>query len=240
MAIDLNKALAPLDVNTLIQYKLDETQYYKEEHNKSQIIFHHTAGNSNPYNVIDFWNSNPERIGTAFVIGGNPNTAKHKTKDWKDGEIIQAFSSKYWAYHLGLKQEVFTKAGVPYKPLDKTTIAIELCSWGQLQLKQGKYINYVGGEVPANEVIAYSTPFRGFKFYHRYTDAQIESLIKLMKYLCEKFNIPKTYNADIWDISPRVLSGDPGISTHVSLRSDKFDNHPQIELIQGLQALGNS
>lgn len=238
--IDLNKALAPLDVNSLIQYKLNDAQYFREEHPKTQIFFHHTAGNSNPYNVIDFWGSNPERIATAFVIGGNPTTAKFKQKPWKDGEILQAFSSKYWAYHLGLKQEVFTKAGVQYKPLDKTSIAIELCSWGQLQLKDGKFINYVGGEVPANEVVEYSTPFRGFKYYHKYSDAQIESLIKLMKYLCEKFNIPKTYNADIWDISKRILAGESGICTHVSVRSDKFDNHPQAELIQGLQALSNT
>ncbi len=238
--IDVNKALAPLDVNTLIQYKLNDEQYFKEEHPKTQIIGHHTAGNSNPYNVIDFWNSNPDRIDTAFVIGGNPATATHKTKEWKDGDILQAFSSKFWGYHLGLKQEVFTKAGVPYKPLDKFSIGIEICNWGQLQLKNGKYITYVGSEVPANEVIMYETPFRGYKFYHRYTDAQIESFIRLVKYLCEKFNIPKTYNADMWDISHNALAGNPGIYTHVSVRTDKNDCHPQAELIQGLKALANT
>lgn len=238
--IDLTKALAPLDVNSLIQYKLTDNQYFKEEHPKTQAFVHHTAGNPNPYNVIDFWNSNPDKIDTAFVIGGNPATVKNKTKNWVDGEILQAFSSKFWGYHLGLKQEVFTKAGVPYKPLDKTSIGIEICSWGQLQYKDGKYINYVGGEVQPNEVVVYDTPFRGYKFYHRYTDAQIESTIKLLKYLCEKFNIPKTYDPAIWDINKKALAGDPGIYTHVSVRTDKFDCHPQAELIQGLKALATT
>jgi N-acetyl-anhydromuramyl-L-alanine amidase AmpD len=237
--IDLVKALSPLDINTLIQHRLDDNQFYPEEYQKKQAYGHHTAGNSNPYRVVDFWNSNPERIGTSFIIGGK-NNDPHAIEKWNDGDIIQVFSSKKWAYHLGLKQEVFTKAGVPYQPLDKYSIGIEICSWGQLVLKEGKYFNYVGGVVPADEVIVYSTPFRGFKFYHRYTDAQIESTIRLLKYLCEKFNIPKTYNADMWDITNKALAGTPGIWTHVSVRTDKFDWHPQQELIQGLQALAAS
>lgn len=235
--IDLKNALAPLDIKTIIQYKLNAGQYYRDEHPKTQIYEHHTASGPNPFRVIDFWNSNPEAIATAFVIGGKPSGDPHKIENWQDGDIVQAFSSKYWAYHLGLKQEVFKKAGVPYKPLDKTSIGIEICSWGPLQLKGGKFFNYVGGIVPENEVVEYSAPFRGFKYYHRYTDKQIESTIKLTKYLCEKFGIPKTYNEDIWDVSKRVLSGASGICTHVSVRADKFDNSPQSELIQGLKAL---
>lgn len=64
---------------------------------------------------------------------------------------MQCFSSKNWAYHLGLKQEVFTEAGVSYKSLDKISIGIEICNYGQLT-KNGYYYNYVGGKVDYNDV----------------------------------------------------------------------------------------
>lgn len=240
--IDFATALkTPLDISKEItQYTLGAGQYFNEEHPRLQIFVHHTASGPNPFRCIDFWNSNPIQIGTSFVIGGEPSKDSHGNEKWKDGEIVQAFSSKAWAYHLGLKQDVFTKNGVPYKSLDRTSVAIEICNWGGLIYKDGKYFNYVGGVVNSEDVVEYEKPFRGFKFFHKYTDAQIISTIRLVKYLCEKYNIPKTYNPDIWDISKRVLSGERGIATHVSVRVDKSDNSPQRELIQGFEALAVS
>jgi hypothetical protein len=50
-------------------------------------------------------------------------------------------------------------------------------------------------------------------------------------------NIPYAYNADIWDVTSRALTGEPGIFAHVSYRPDKSDCHPQPELIQMLQSV---
>ena len=101
-----------------------ETQYFKEETAKIQIYLHHTAGSANPNAVFSGWNMNTERIATSFVIGGKPN----KSNGYKDGIILQGFSSKYWAYHLGLKKEIFDKHNIPYQSLDKISIGIELCN----------------------------------------------------------------------------------------------------------------
>lgn len=229
--------MTPIDLKEIIQYQLPESQYVREEHQKTQIYLHHTAGNPNPFRAIEFWNSNVERIGTAFCIGGEPSKDKDGKEQWKDGEIVQAFGSKYWAYHLGLKQELFKKYGVPYKALDKFSIGIEINNWGGLQYKNGKYYTYVGSTVDADEVIEYATPFRGYKFYQKYTDKQIENTLRLVKYLCEKFNIPKVYNEDMWDVSGRALAGTPGIWSHTSVRADKSDVHPQPELISALRSL---
>ena len=38
----------------------------------------------------------------------------------------------------------------------------------------------------------------------------------------------------MWDISENALSGQPGIFTHTSVRSDKTDCHPQPELVRML------
>jgi N-acetyl-anhydromuramyl-L-alanine amidase AmpD len=239
--VDIQKALnTPLDLSEIIQYRLNEDQYIPEDIKPVQIFIHHTAGNSNPFRVVDFWNSNPERVGTPFVIGGEPTKDKHGVEQWHDGAIIQAFSSKKWGYHLGLQQSTFTKYGIKYSSLDKASVGIEINNWGGLQLKDGKYFTYVGTVVDADEVIEYPKAFRGFKFFHKYTDKQIENTVRLLKYLCEKYGISKAYNEDMWDMSSNALKGANGIWTHVAVRSDKSDCHPQPELIEALKALAKS
>lgn len=195
---------------------LDDSQYFKEKTLKKQIVLHHTAGAGNAVNVIHGWNFNPEKVATAFVI------------DIK-GEVFKAFEPDFWAYHLGLK----TNNNVT---LNKGSIGIEVCNWGQLIKKGDKYYNYVNGEVPEIEVVQI-TKFRGFEYYHKYNDLQIESLRKLVLELCAKYAINKQYNGDMWDISNNALNGVNGIYTHVSYRTDKNDMSPQINMIEMLKNL---
>jgi hypothetical protein len=181
-----------LDINKIIQHKLNVGQFFEEEHPKSQFYLHHTAGNSNPFICVDGWNQNTERIGTAFVIAGKPKIGETK---YKDGDIIQCFSSKHWCYHLGVPKETFTKYGIKYQPLDKTSIGVELCNWGQVTKQpNGTFKNYVGGVVPNEDVVDLGKEFRGFRYYHAYSDAQLNSLRDLIIYLCDKYKISKKYN----------------------------------------------
>jgi hypothetical protein len=55
--------------------------------------------------------------------------------------------------------------------------------------------------------------------------------------LAKDFDIDLTYQTDMWDISENALSGNNGIYTHVSYRSDKNDMSPQTELITMLKSL---
>lgn len=206
-----------LDIKTIVQLKFPESQYYKEDQAKKQIVIHHTVSGPNATRVFEGWASNPDRVATAFVIGG-------------DGIITQGFTSKYWAHHLGLKKTNNTA-------LNKASIAIEVCNWGGLTFKDGKYYSAFNREVAPNEVIDYGKKWRGYRFFHKYTAAQIESLRQLLAYLADKFAISKTYNEDMWDISKNALSGKNGIYTHVSYREDKSDMHPQPELVAMLKEL---
>jgi|TARA_R110002126_G_scaffold27857_7_gene93319 hypothetical protein len=206
------------------------SQYMAEEHPKTQIYLHHTAGNASGEQVFVGWASNSERIATCVSVSGIGAGCV-------DGQIIQGFSSKYWAYHLGLKESTFNKYGVPYKSLDKISIGIEVCNWGQLTLKDGKFYNYVNKVVPQDQVCELPQPHRGYKYYHNYTDAQIESVRELLLSWKEKYNIPLTYNPDIWDITKRALAGEAGVYTHNSVRLDKVDMYPHPKLIQMLQSL---
>lgn len=223
-----------LDVTKIKQVPLSESQYLKEEATKTQIVLHHTAGNSSGVGTIKMWNTDDRgRIATCVCISG-----KGQSKDTFDGEICQAFSSKYWAYHLGIKGDVFKANGVPAKNLDKTSIGIEICSWGPLEKRGDKFYNYVDREVPADQVTELATPYKGHKYYHRYTDAQIESVRQLLLYWKQLYNIDLTYReADMWTVSKRALKGENGVFTHNSYRKDKSDIHPCPRMIAMLKSL---
>lgn len=217
---------------------LSQDQYVTEETTKTQIYLHHTASSSNPYGVVKWWQSNPDKIAVSFVIGGVPSATS--PDHWIDGQILQCFSSKNWAWHLGI-----TFAGITKKPNFKTnkelnanSIGIEICSWGQLTKTDKGWTSYAGVVVPDANIVEYPTPFRGFKVYEKYTDAQIESTRKLILFLCDRWNIPKTFmGMQMFDMDERAFIGTPGIFTHVSVRKDKNDCHPQKELIDMLKSL---
>jgi hypothetical protein len=212
------------------QIAFPASQYMQDVFPKKQIYLHHTAGNANAEQVFKGWAANTERIATCVSISGKGTATI-------DGQIVQGFSSKFWAYHLGLKQDIFTKHKVPYQSLDKISIGIEICCWGQLTLKDGKFYNYVNREVPADQVCELEKPFKGYKYFHNYTDAQIESTKELLLLWKEKYGIPLEYNEDIWDITPRALKGEPGVYTHNSVRKDKVDVYPHPKLIEMLKSL---
>ena len=213
-----------LDISKIVQHRLKSGQFMEVKHEKKQIYLHHTAGGPDALSVAKYFDTKPERVATAFIIGAN-------------GTIVQCFSSKDWAYHLGLKESIFKASKVPYISLDPISIGIEVCNWGPLTFKNGKYYNYVGGEVNASHVTTLEKPYKGHKHWFTYTDAQIESLRQLVEYLCETYDIPKDYNESIWDIDIDALKGNKGIFTHNSVRKDKSDMYPCPRVIEMLKNL---
>lgn len=214
----------------LVQVDFPQTQYIKEEHPKKQIYLHHTAGNSSGEGVFRWWASNPERVATCVAISG-PGSIDG------DGKIVQGFSSKYWGYHLGIKPIVFRTYGLPYINLDKFSIGIEICNWGQLSFTNGKFYNYVGGIVPESQVTKLDVPYKRHIYFHSYSDAQIESVRQLLVLWKQRYGIPLTYNEDIWTVTPRALKGGAGVFTHNSVRADKVDIYPHPKMIQMLKSL---
>lgn len=219
----------------ITQYPIPSDQYIRTETEKTQLFLHHTAGNPNPFGTFNWWTSTASRIATCIVIGGKPS---RKRDQWKDGEIVQGFSSKYWAYHLGLKKAIFKAYDLPYKPLDKTSIAVELCNWGQLEMDDdGRFRTYVDSEVPEQEVVQLDMPFKGYTYYHAYTDAQLDSLYELIVYWKDRYSLPLFYSEELWSVSRNALAGMPGLYCHNSVRKDKVDLSPQPKLIRMLQSI---
>lgn len=222
-----------LDLKKIKQVPLKESQYIKEETPKKQIVLHHTAGNASGVGTISMWDTDDRgRIATCVTISG-PGA-----KGTYDGEICQAFSSKFWAYHLGIKPEVFKAYKVSYQSLDRIAIGIEICNWGPLTLKDGKYYNYVNREMPADQVTTLETPYKGFKYYHKYSDAQIQSVKDLLVYWKGIYNIDLTFNYDqMFTVNTKALKGENGLYSHNSYRKDKTDIYPCPRMIAMLKTL---
>lgn len=232
----------PLNLSEIVQVDFSESQYYREETPKNQVVVHHTVSGGFAQGVIDWWNTDPQRIATHFIIQA-------------DGTIFQLYSSKYWAHHLGVKADFLKKLGfgdygTRNTLLNKSTVAIEVCNWGGLvKAEDGtfhpakwdttlkKYVPYMKVTIPEENVQSFPKPFRDFLYFEKYSPAQILSINRMVVYLCDKFGIPKAYNPDMWDVSKNALGSKPGVWTHVSYRADKSDMMPQPELIQMFQNL---
>lgn len=216
-------------LNDIIQIEFPEDQYIKVETKKSQICVHHTvSGNSDngAIAVARYWKSDQQRIATPILIAAS-------------GKIFQLYSTKYYGGHIGVDKDLsrtFKKYNLPKRDLSKISIGIELLSWGGLKNIGGELYAAYGNKVEC-PVVHYPEKYRGFEYFEKYTDAQIESLRKLILYWHEIYGIPIDYNEDIWDVTPRALRGDPGLYVHTSYRFEKSDCHPQKELIEMFKSL---
>lgn len=213
-----------LDITKIVQKRLSDDQFFQDLHPKKQIYLHHTAGGPSAVSVAKYFEQKEGKVATAFVIGA-------------DGTIVQLFSSKHWAYHLGLKPEVFAEKGVDYKSLDKISIGIEICNYGPLAKRNGYFYNYVGGKMDRSQITELKSKYKGHIWWQRYTDEQIESTRQLLVYLCDTYGISKDYADVIFDIDKRALKGENGIFTHNSVRHDKSDIYPCPRMIEMLKNL---
>lgn len=211
-----------------VNFSLDE--WCKEEHKKTQIYLHHTAGRGSGEKTFQYWDSDTQgKIATCVCISnGNDGGI--------DGQIVQGFSSKFWAYHLGLNNRHFKRLGLKYKELNKLSIGIEICAWGALTFRSGKYFSWANVEVPIQDVETLETPWRNIAHFHKYTQKQIDSVCELLLYWKDIYDIDITYKPEnFWDISKDALIGKSGLYSHAAVRFDKSDIFPCNALLSALK-----
>lgn len=222
---------------------MSDGEYYKEACVKNTIYLHHTAGSYRPDLVIETWDTDDtvdEKIGkktvrvvgTSFVIGGLSTFSNDASYN---GSIYRAFDDMYWAHHLGT---VYANN----RKLNQQSIGIELCNYGPLtKSSNGKYYTYVNTVVPENMVCKLDKPFKGYSYYHCYTDEQLNSLKLLLSHLKQKYpNIEMRtplLTVEGFAINDNSKKAVPGIYSHTNVREDKYDVYPHPKLLKILKEL---
>lgn len=225
--------------------KFDEVSYYKSSCPKKQIVLHHTV--SNPVNSqadADYWKSLPSHIACAYIQS-------------LDGSFLQLFEDEFWGHHLGvtsasLKQQGFIDYSSRNVLLNQQSIAVEIDAWGGLFLGTGGIVKIGGKGVATTKGVFYNAygspidsklevvniPWRGFEYFQKYSDAQVESLGTLLQDIMRRYSIPSYGLKDgNFNVRRDALVSTPGIFSHSNYRSDKSDLYPDFRIISMLKNL---
>lgn len=231
--------LKPLDLSKIEPVDFPEDQYFPYEHDKKQIVLHHTVSGEGVRGDINTWLSDKSRIATCIIVD-------------HDGTPHQCFSSKYWGHHLGiprslLKERGFSDWSSRNIKLNKESIGIEIDNWGWLdKISNNKYKTPYGNIINLDDskVIEYEPDYRGKKYFEMYTKEQLKTVAELLLFWNKIYGIPLDYKGDdMFDINDRALGGEPGVWSHTSYRPypdnyQKWDCHPDPNLKSMLRTIG--
>ena len=229
-------------------YSLSPDLYYQEDIKKETIWLHNTGGGSRPDWSVNGWEKDfekdlsgnlvldqngkikPLKVGVSYIIGRRSSSTDDSV--W-DGKILNTFDDKYWAYHLGINNQSSLD-------LNSKSIGIEFCNYGPLTMGiDGRFYNSVNKIVNEKDVVKLDKTFRGYDYFERYTDSQLESARGLLIYLINKHAISiegKIYNEN-WFNYNTAYHTNGGIRSHSHIKKDIFDIFPQKEMIQMLNSL---
>tara|TARA_R110002012_G_scaffold138001_1_gene293157 strand:- start:744 stop:4112 length:3369 start_codon:yes stop_codon:yes gene_type:complete len=214
--------------------------YYVGPTPKNQIYLHHTAGATvSPEKTVEDWNKRTDRVATHYITNNL-------------GDAEQVFADESWANHLGIPKSQFRALGVEFQNLNKSSLGIELQSYGYLFLRSdGQYYNAYDQVVPPESVgqpvnvFGETTTYKGRAYYQKYNDTQIANVKSIIQGWMSKYNIPFDYNygelfPDKRPLSLKAMRGESGVYTHNSVRTGKSDVWPQKELIEMLISISTS
>lgn len=216
----------------IIKSWLLPNQYVQDsEFVPNQIYLHHTAGGT-AESTIRYWGSNKERVATHFIID-------------RDGTTYQTIPlEKSWGFHLYTSSpgnKIDRKYKIKSKRYDQQSIGIELCNYGYVTVFEGKFLNCYGKVISKENVIKLDKPYKGYEYWEKYSDAQIESLQNLLSFLLKQYPKIKASlqkdHTNIFNINQNALNFVPGIYSHTSVRTDKYDCYPYPDLITMLNKL---
>lgn len=191
--------------------------YYKTVTKKTAICLHFTVGNIK--GDVGSLTKDGNCVSVNYVVD-------------RQGNIYNLFDDTYWSYHLGAGT-IGTNG-----TMSKQTIGIEISNYGPLKLTADGCLNDAYGNLYCtldDKEYYKECSFRGYDYYATMTDKQELAVAKLLNYLCEQNNIPKTFknNPDELFKDANEAKSFTGIYLHTSVRKDKFD-WPS-KLIEGIK-----
>jgi hypothetical protein len=192
-------------------FRLKEGQYFPSRNVKTGIAIHHTVGGS-AESTFNYWNNNDEMVGTAYIID-------------RDGTVLEVFDPAAWAWQFGLKWSRAKKI-----QFEKRYIGIEIASEGGLIESGGNLYCFdrISSKTlkPRNEAFDFGREYRGYRYFDRYEDAQVDSLLELVDQLCTQFGIQRQVPENFFDYYGESLTDFEGIIGHTMVRKDKSDPAP--------------
>jgi len=204
-----------------------ESYFEDEQNEKTQIVLHHTAGFLK--GDLSALTQENYRVSTAFLIA-------------RSGTILNLFPWDRWSYHLGPGAVGGNGAGA------KRTVGIELSNIGWLQEVDGQLCSpYDKNDVycDLSETQYYTkldNSYRGHRYYATFTDEQYESVITVLRFLTNQFEISREFLPEdkrfVLGENPELPEFD-GITSHVNYQpSGKWDLGPAFDwdrVISGVQ-----
>ncbi len=189
-------------------------QYRSTTHPKNLIVLHFTAGTT-ARGAVDGWRSQPQRVGTAYIIETN-------------GTIFEIFDPSFWAHHLGVKgTSLHDRRSIGIElvnvgPLKPSPIVAGQLNWWPNQWRSSAWcrIEETGRYVRAD--------YRGISYFAAFAKAQVEAAAALVASVCERFRIPRVLPAAQRRMSfdSAYFAGFRGVAAHHNFRADKWDTGP--------------
>jgi hypothetical protein len=202
--------------------------------NKKFIVLHHTVSGGSPFSIKKYFED--KKFGTQFVLGSQ-------------GDFVQCYNDMHsWGFHLNVNsvKKIITKAQEDF--LAENSTAVEICNFGAVKYKDGKFYNSYGILIDESLLIDYRTiygnnfKFRGATHFEKYTDAQIKSLKFWILDMIDLYDLDLSNDKRNLDLSwfnfdKNAYEGKYALFTHTNVREDKSDLHPQPEIIQMLKEI---
>jgi hypothetical protein len=195
-------------------------EFFEPAGRKSGICIHHTVGGS-ARSTYEWWmrdrsaDGTGRRVGTAYLID-------------RDGSIHEVFAPEAWAYQFGLSWRVDRKLA-----FEKRFIGIELASVGPLLEKDDCFYCFDRVDnktrVDKRTVFDFGRPWRGYRYWTRYPNAQVDALIALLHELLVRFGIERQVPSDFLRFYGEELFDFEGVIGHTMVRMDKTDPNPDVE-----------
>lgn len=187
------------------KYKLSIKNYVPIDTEKNQIVIGNTL-NDNMRHYIGW---------TTKLNGNYKKTAAFTIS--RDGQIYQHFNPKYFSKYFGENNNLNTKS-----------IVILLENYGYLFKHHEKNVFITwNGDIYKEQDLVVEKRWRGQQFWAGYTNEQLKSLVELVRFLCERFNIP--YSTIGHNTKVSQLEGFKGVLYKSNLESYYSDPNPNLD-----------
>lgn len=197
-----------LDFVSVTRKDGDASFFYHREEEKKRIVLHFTAGQV--VGDIRTLSTKNNKVSTQYILD-------------RDGTVYEMFPNpKFWSYHLG------PDAIGGNKTLSKSSVGIEISSWGPLREDgKGGLVTWEGGHwyCDLEEEDAYiklEQPYREAKYMAALTPQQYDSLIVVLRHLTKTLDIPVIFlppgKRDKLFSSPAAARNFAGIACHTNFR----------------------